>query len=154
MFGLNADKVIANLRGATPHTILPRGQLGALLMDPAPQTYSAHRHSPWFVMQWCTQVRVKRLIVDAPVTLTSWTPYRNATATVPADALYSALLARLADIGFRTDHRTVIVASADGTLRQRHLLIGRSDRHDPTWPNDPDPSEGLTPYLHALLQIN
>lgn len=151
------EHVLSSLATARPHEILPRGMIDLLLADPrlspppgVPTEEPGPRNNPWFVLQWCTQVRVRSLLVLTEPTFMEWGPQTSIGPTGTQGGFFQSWLKGLQDIGFRTAYQPRV--HLYGEDQPPHLvLMGRSDRKPLTWPEHLDTDAPLTPFLHSLL---
>lgn len=138
----------ADLEVARPITIVPEGYLDLLMASPTCTFHSRarggkpvndqQRMDPWHVVRWCTELRVKRLLVENVPEIMDWGPCSLVTGRpIPSrkGEYFRAWVDALKAIGFRIDYRVLCAADfGDPTTRQRFFLIGRTDRGPLRWP--------------------
>lgn len=155
-----AEHTIPDLGSAVPHLLLPRGAIDLLLADPAVSGPGAlpalhgPRRSPWYVTQWCTQLRVHRLLIECAPGFSRWTRGDLPLTPTGEGAFFTAWLNTLRRIGFRVLFRdSVPLAREGGEPRPRFLLLARADRHRArlAWPVEDPAIQGLTPFVRQLF---
>jgi DNA (cytosine-5)-methyltransferase 1 len=138
----------ADLESARPLQLVPEGSLDLLLASPScvfhsrarggKPVHDQQRMDPWHVVRWCTELRVKRIIVENVPEYVDWGPCSLVTGRPIASRrgeYFRAWCDALRSIGFRLDWRVLCSADyGDPTTRQRFYLIGRSDRGALRWP--------------------
>lgn len=138
----------ANLESALPLDHVPEGALDLLMAAPSCVFHSRarggrpvhdqQRMDPWHVVRWCTELRVKRLLIENVPEFVDWGPCSLVTGRpIPSrkGEYFRAWVAALQAIGFRLDWRVLCCADyGDPTTRRRFFLIGRSDRGPLEWP--------------------
>lgn len=158
----------ADLETARPRELVPEGYLDLLTAAPSCVFHSRarggrpvhdqQRMDPWHVVRWCTELRVKRLIVENVPEFVEWGPCDRRTGRPIKSRkgeYFRAWRAALHAIGFRTDYRNLCAADAgDPTTRTRFILIGRSDRGPLQWPDMPHAKHGSADLLGERLRWN
>lgn len=145
----SAIHVCADLESARPLAIVPDGALDLLIAAPTCTYHSRARNGrptsdqqrmdPWHVVRWCTELRVRRLMIENVPEFVDWSPVSKTTGR-PIQSrrgeYFRAWVAALRAIGFhRIDHRVICAADyGDATTRQRFVLIASSDRGPLRWP--------------------
>lgn len=138
----------ADLEVTRPISVVPEGYLDLLMASPTCTFYSRarggkpvndqQRMDPWHVVRWCTELRVKRLLVENVPEIMDWGPCSLVTGRpIPSrkGEYFRAWCDALKAIGFRIDYRVLCAAAyGDPTTRNRFFLIGRSDRGPLRWP--------------------
>jgi DNA (cytosine-5)-methyltransferase 1 len=138
----------ANLETARPLELVPEGKLDLLMAAPSCVFHSRarggrpvndqQRMDPWHVVRWCTELRVKRILIENVPEFVDWGPCDSRTMRpIPSrkGEYFRAWVAALEAIGFRIDHRVLCAADfGDPTTRRRFFLIGRSDGRRLRWP--------------------
>jgi DNA (cytosine-5)-methyltransferase 1 len=138
----------ADLEVARPIAIVPEGYLDLLMASPTCTFHSRarggkpvndqQRMDPWHVVRWCTELRVKRLMVENVPEIMDWGPCSLVTGRPIASRkgeYFHAWINALKAIGFRVDYRILCAADyGDPTTRNRFILIGRSDGGPLRWP--------------------
>lgn len=151
----------ANLESALPLDHVPEGRLDLLMAAPSCVFHSRarggrpvhdqQRMDPWHVVRWCTELRVKRLIIENVPEFVDWGPCSLVTGRpIPSrkGEYFRAWLAALRAIGFRLEYRILCCADyGDTTTRRRFFLIGRSDRGPLEWPEPTHARTGSTDLL-------
>lgn len=156
-----AQHLCADLESVRPLHAVPGGVLDLLMASPTCTFYSRarggkpvndqQRMDPWHVVRWCTELRVKRLLVENVPEMMDWGPCSVQTGRpIPSrkGEYFRAWIAALEAIGFRVDHRVLCCADyGDPTTRERFFLIGRSDRKPLRWPEPTHARAGATDLL-------
>ncbi|QAU22855.1 DNA methyltransferase [Dyella sp. M7H15-1] len=138
----------ADLENARPLELVPEGYLDALIASPACTFHSRarggkpvndqQRMDPWHVVRWCTELRVKRIMVENVPEFMKWGPCSLVTGRpIPSreGEYFRAWCDALRAIGFRLDYRVICCANyGDATTRERFFLIGCSDAKPLRWP--------------------
>ncbi|WP_337055012.1 DNA cytosine methyltransferase [Pseudoxanthomonas sp. USHLN014] len=138
----------ANLETALPLDHVPEGYLDLLVAAPSCVFHSRarggrpvhdqQRMDPWHVVRWCTELRVKRIIVENVPEFMDWGPCSLVTGRPIKSRrgeYFRAWIAALQAVGFRLEWRVLCCADyGDPTTRRRFFLIGRSDRGPLEWP--------------------
>ncbi|WP_333679931.1 DNA cytosine methyltransferase [Dyella sp.] len=156
----------ADLESARPIELVPEGYLDALIASPTCTYHSRarggkpvsdqQRMDPWHVVRWCTELRVKRLLIEnvpefvdwGPCSLTTGRPIRSRKSEY-----FRAWSEALRSIGFRIDWRDLCCADfGDATTRQRFFLIGRSDGKRLRWPEPTHARKATTDLLGSRKQ--
>jgi len=127
------------LDAAFPVQLVPEGRLD-LLMAGIECTYFSRarggkpvndqqRMSPWPVVRWCTELRVKRLLLENVPEIVDWGPVNPRTGKPLKSRkgeYYRAFLEALARIGLHLDMRVLNCADfGDATTRQRWFGMQR-----------------------------
>mgnify|MGYP002620269027 FL=1 len=136
------------LDAAFPSQLVPEGRLD-LLMAGIECTYFSRarggkpvndqqRMSAWHVVRWCTELRVKRLLLENVPEFVDWGPV-NARTGKPIKSrkgeYFQAWWKALESIGFKLDMRRLNCANfGDATTRERLFILGRSDGKPIRWP--------------------
>lgn len=138
----------ADLENARPRELVPEGYLDLLIASPTCTYHSRARGGrpihdqmrmdPWHVVRWCTDLRVRRLLIENVPEFVDWGPVSLVTGR-PIKArrgeYFRAWVAALQAVGFRVDYRVLNCADyGDATTRRRFFLIARSDRGPLRWP--------------------
>jgi len=153
----------ADLESARPIELVPEGRLDALIASPTCTFHSRarggkpvtdqQRMDPWHVVRWCTELRVKRLLIENVPEFMDWGPCSLVTGRPIASRkgeYFRAWCDALRAIGFRIDYRVLCCADyGDATTRQRFFLIGCSDGKPLRWPT---PSHARKPTTDLLGQ--
>lgn len=139
----------ANLETALPLDHVPEGRLDLLMAAPSCVFHSRarggrpvhdqQRMDPWHVVRWCTELRVKRLLVENVPEIMDWGPCSLVTGRPIKSRrgeYFRAWVAALQAIGMRVDYRVLCCADhGDPTTRRRFFLMGRSDGGPLQWPD-------------------
>jgi DNA (cytosine-5)-methyltransferase 1 len=108
------------------------------------------RMDPWAIVHWCTELRVRRLLVENVPEFVDWGPLdlRNGRPIKRRRGEYfRAWTAALQGAGFKLDWRILNAADfGDATTRERFFLMARSDGKRVHWP-DPTHSRSGAPDL-------
>lgn len=151
---------IPDLGSAVPYLLLPKGAIDLLLADPAVPGPGASpapagpRRSPWYITQWCTQLRVHRLLIECAPGFSQWTREDQPLSPTGEGAFFTAWLNTIRRIGFRILYRDWVPVARDrGVPRPRFLLVARADRHRArlAWPPEDSAVHGLTPFVRQLF---
>lgn len=138
----------ADLETVRPLELVPEGYLDLLLAAPSCVFHSRarggrpvndqQRMDPWHVVRWCTELRVKRIIVENVPEFVDWGPCSLVTGRpIPSrkGEYFRAWVAALESIGFRVKWGVLCAADyGDPTTRRRFFLIGCSDGKPLNWP--------------------
>lgn len=129
---------IATLR---PQEAVPEGYLDLLMASPTcthhsrarggKPTSDQQRMDPWHVVTWCTELRVKRLLIENVPEYVDWGPVDRRTGR-PVQSrkgeYFRAWIKVLEGVGFKLRWGIVNAADCgDATTRERFMLMGRSD---------------------------
>lgn len=132
----------ADLEVALPLSHVPEGYVDLLIAAPSCVYHSRarggrpvhdqQRMDPWHVVRWCTELRVKRLLVENVPEFVDWGPCDVRTGR-PIKArrgeYFRAWIAALESIGFRVKWHIACAADyGDPQTRRRFILIACSDR--------------------------
>lgn len=148
----------ADLEAVRPIEKVPEGALDLLMAAPSCVFHSRarggrpvndqQRMDPWHVVRWCTELRVKRLLVENVPEFVDWGPCSLVTGRpIPSrkGEYFRAWLDALKAIGFRVEYRVLCAADfGDPTTRRRFFLIGASDRRRLRWPEPTHAERGGT----------
>lgn len=137
-----------DVNAVKPADVVPEGKLDLLMASPTCTYHSRARGGkpisdqgrmdPWAVVHWCTELRVKRLLVEnvpefvewGPIDLRSGRPIKRRKGEY-----FRAWIAALKAAGFRLDWHVLNAADfGDATTRERFFLIARSDGKRLVWP--------------------
>lgn len=151
----------ADLKVLKPREAVPGGVLDILLAAPACTYHSRarggkpvhdqQRMDPWHVVEWCTELRVYRLLVENVPEFVDWGPCDVRTGK-PIKArkgeYFRAWLAALKGIGMRVEWKVLNCANyGDATTRERFFLYGRSDKQALRFPDASHTKGGGTDLL-------
>jgi DNA (cytosine-5)-methyltransferase 1 len=96
------------------------------------------RMSAWHVVRWCTELRVKRLLLENVPEFVRWGPVNTATGKPIKSRegeYFWAWWRALEAIGFKLEMRVINCADyGDATTRERLFILGRSDGKPIRWP--------------------
>jgi DNA (cytosine-5)-methyltransferase 1 len=137
------------LDSARPIEIVPEGRLDLLMagidctyFSPARggrPTSDAQRMSPWHVVHWCTELRVKRLLLENVPAIRKWGPVNERTGKPMKSRegeYYEAFLNALDNIGLPLDTRDLNCADfGDPTTRVRWFGMAVANRRTVPWPS-------------------
>lgn len=158
----HADRIhCADLESVRPIQLVPEGYLDLLMAAPACTFHSRarggkpvndqQRMDPWHVVRWCTELRVKRILVENVPEFMDWGPCSMVTRRpIPSrkGEYFRAWIAALRAVGFRLDWRVLCAADyGDATTRRRFILIGCSDGKPLRWPEPTYAAEPSTDLL-------
>ncbi|MDP3859874.1 MAG: DNA cytosine methyltransferase [Stagnimonas sp.] len=152
----------ADLEHLRPIEAIPGGFLDLLMAAPACTFHSRarggkpvndqQRMDPWHVVRWCTELRVKRILVENVPEFVKWGPCDVRTGKPIKSRqgeYFRAWVAALQAVGFKVDWKVDVCCAdyGDPTTRVRFLLIGRSDGKALRWPNQSHTKGGSTDLL-------
>ncbi|MBN7137026.1 hypothetical protein A7A76_20010 [Lysobacter enzymogenes] len=152
----------ADLETVRPLEKVPGGALDLLMAAPSCVFHSRarggrpvndqQRMDPWHVVRWCTELRVKRLLIENVPEFVDWGPCSLVTGRpIPSrkGEYFRAWLAALKAIGFRRiEYRTLCAADyGDPTTRRRFILIATSDGRRLRWPEPTHAEHGVADLL-------
>lgn len=137
------------LDAAFPAQLVPEGRLD-LLMAGIECTYFSRarggkpvndqqRMSAWHVVRWCTELRVKRLLLENVPEFVRWGPV-NARTGKPVKSregeYFNAWIAALRSIGFRRIEWRVLNCAdfGDATTRERLFIMAWQENRPLPWP--------------------
>src|ERR1700730_7574633 len=97
------------------------------------------RMDPWTIVHWCTELRVRRLLVENVPEFVDWGPLDLRTGRPikrRRGEYFRAWTAALQGAGFKLDWRVLNAADfGDATTRERFFLMARSDGKRVHWPD-------------------
>ncbi len=146
------------LDAASPARLVPSGRLD-LLAAGIECTYFSRarggkpvndqqRMSGWHVVRWCTELRVRRLLLENVPEFRFWGPVNAATGKPVKSRegeYFRAWWRALEAVGFKLEMRVLNCADyGDPTTRQRLFILGRSDGRPLRWPT---PTHSKNPDL-------
>jgi DNA (cytosine-5)-methyltransferase 1 len=151
----------ADLESARPCELVPEGYLDALIASPTCTFHSRarggkpvtdqQRMDPWHVVRWCTELRVKRLLIENVPEFMDWGPCSMVTGRPikrRKGEYFHAWINALKAIGFRLHYCVINCADhGDVTTRQRFFLMGCSDGKRLRWPEPSYAREAVTDLL-------
>lgn len=136
-------------KATSPIVLVPAGRLDLLMASPTcchhsrarggRPTNDQSRNDPWSILDWLTQLRVERLVVENVPELLSWGPVDPATGK-PVEArkghFFQAWVRALRALGYRVEWRVLCAADyGDATSRERLFVQARLSRRQPIqWP--------------------
>ncbi len=137
-----------NLDAARPIELVPEGRLDLLMASPECTHHSRarggkpvsdqSRMSAWHVVRWCTELRVRCLLIENVPEFLEWGPVDVRTGRPIRSRrgeYFRAWIAALQQIGFRLEWRRINAADhGDATTRERLFVLGRSDGLPIHWP--------------------
>jgi DNA (cytosine-5)-methyltransferase 1 len=132
-----------------PIEVVPEGKLDLLMASPTcPYQSRARggkpisdqgRMDPWAIVHWCTELRVRRLLVENVPEFVDWGPLDLRTGRPikrRRGEYFRAWTAALQGAGFKLDWRVLNAADfGDATTRERFFLMARSDGKRVHWPD-------------------
>lgn len=147
----DAKHILVNIYNTKPREAVPGGRLDLLMASPTCTFWSRARGgkpisreqrfgrmTPTQVIRWCTELRVRVLLVEnvpefvfwGPIDRESGRPSRNKRG-----AYFRAWIRKLRRLGFHVQWSILNAADyGDATTRERFFLIARSDRRQIHWP--------------------
>lgn len=132
-----------------PTEVVPEGKLDLLMASPTCTYHSRarggkpindqSRMDPWAIVHWCTELRVRRLLVENVPEFVDWGPLDLRTGRPikrRRGEYFRAWTAALQGAGFKLDRRVLNAADfGDATTRERFFLMARSDGKRVHWPD-------------------
>src|SRR6266446_6337943 len=132
-----------------PTEVVPEGKLDLLMASPTCTYHSRARGGkpindqgrmdPWAIVHWCTELRVRRLLVENVPEFVDWGPLDLRTGRPikrRRGEYFRAWTAALQGAGFKLDWRVLNTADfGDATTRERFFLMARSDGKRVHWPD-------------------
>jgi DNA (cytosine-5)-methyltransferase 1 len=160
-----ARHYIADVNKARPHEIVPEGYLDLLMASPTCMFFSRARGGKpvhdqgrmdaWAVVNWISELRVKRLLVENVPEFLRWGPLDKKTGRPVKrreGEYFLAWVATLKALGMKVDYGVLNAADyGDATTRERFFLIGRSDGRRLSWPTPTHSRDGATDDVPDLL---
>lgn len=130
-----------DIAAARPIVIVPEGYLDLLMASPTCTHHSRarggrptsdqQRTDPWHIITWCTELRVKRLLIENVPEYVEWGPVDRRTGKPVKSRkgeYFRAWIRTLEALGFKLEWHVANAADfGDATTRQRFMLSGRSD---------------------------
>ena len=153
----------ADLSAIRPIVAVPEGRLDLLLASPSCVFHSRarggrpmedqQRMDPWFIIQWLTELRVKRLIIENVPEFVQWGPINIKTGRPMASRqgeYFKSWCRTIEGLGFKIKFKTLVCADyGDATTRERFFLVARSDGKAPEWPVPTHSRTGSTDLFGA-----
>lgn len=147
-----------DLEAAKPRDLVPEGRLDLLMASPTCTHHSRarggrptsdqQRMDPWHVVRWCTELRVKRLLIENVPEFVQWGPVDERSGKPVKSRrgeYFRAWVAALEAVGFRVEWKILNAADyGDATTRQRFFLLGRSDGRRLAWPEASHAARGAS----------
>jgi DNA (cytosine-5)-methyltransferase 1 len=138
-----------DVNAVKPAEVVPEGKLDLLMASPTCTYHSRARGGkpisdqgrmdPWAIVHWCTELRVRRLLVENVPEFVDWGPLDLRTGRPikrRRGEYFRAWTAALQDAGFKLDWRVLNAADfGDATTRERFFLMARSDGKRVHWPD-------------------
>jgi DNA (cytosine-5)-methyltransferase 1 len=133
---------------AKPIELVPEGKLDLLMASPSCTYHSRarggkpindqQRMDPWAIIHWCTELRIKRLIVENVPEFVRWGRVNLRTGRPSKrheGEYFLAWVNALRGAGFKVEWRVLNAADfGDATTRERFFLMARSDGKRIVWP--------------------
>lgn len=152
----DARHYCVNLDAARPGEIVPEGKLDLLMASPECTFHSRarggrpindqSRMSAWHVVRWCTELRVRCVLVENVPEFMEWGPLDKKTRRPlkrQKGDYFRAWVGAMESIGFKCEWRVLNAADyGDATTRQRFFLIARSDGEEIRWPEPTHSQDG------------
>jgi DNA (cytosine-5)-methyltransferase 1 len=143
-----ARHYVEDIAAVRPHIIVPEGRLDLLMASPTCTHHSVarggkptsdqQRSDPWHIITWCTELNVKRLIIENVWEFIGWGPVDPKTKKPIKSRkgeYFHAWIGTLRRLGFEPEWRKLNAADfGDATTRQRFILMARNDRRAVAWP--------------------
>ncbi|CAO3446726.1 hypothetical protein [Azospirillum argentinense] len=145
-----------NLDAARPVELVPEGYLDLLMASPECTHHSRarggkpmndqSRMSASHIIRWCTDLRVKTVLIENVPEWEEWGPL-NAKTNRPVKSrqgeYFRAFVAHMRAIGYRVEWRILNAADyGDATTRKRLFMICRADRKPIVWPEPTHSKDG------------
>jgi DNA (cytosine-5)-methyltransferase 1 len=138
-----------DVNAVKPAEVVPEGKLDLLMASPTCTYHSRARGGkpmsdqgrvdPWAIVHWCTELRVRRLLVENVPEFVDWGPLDLRTGRPikrRRGEYFRAWTAALQGAGFTLDWRVLNAADfGDATTRERFFLMARSDGKRVRWPD-------------------
>jgi len=138
-----------DVNAVKPAEVVPEGKLDLLMASPTCTYHSRARGGkpindqgrmdPWAIVHWCTELRVRRLLVENVPEFVDWGPVDLRTGRPikrRRGEYFRAWTAALQGAGFKLDWRVLNAADfGDATTRERFFLMARSDGRRVHWPD-------------------
>lgn len=152
----DARHYCVNLDAARPIELVPEGYLDLLMASPECTHHSRarggkpmndqSRMSAWHVVRWCTELRVKRLLVENVEEFLEWGPLNprtNRPVKSRKGEYFLAFVRALEGIGFKVEWGVLNAADfGEATTRRRLFMMARSDGKPIVWPQPTHSKEG------------
>ncbi len=152
----DARHYCVDLASARPMELVPEGRLDLLLASPTCTFHSRarggrpihdqQRMDPWHIVTWCTELRVRRLLIENVPEFVEWGPVSLKTGRPLKSRrgeYFQAWVRALEGLGFRCEWRIVNAADhGDATTRRRFFLMACSDGRRIRWPEPTHSREG------------
>jgi DNA (cytosine-5)-methyltransferase 1 len=143
-----ARHYVQDISAVRPHLVVPEGYLDLLMASPTCTHHSVarggkptsdqQRSDPWHIITWLTELRVKRIIIENVWEFIGWGPVdpRSGKPIKSRKGEYfHAWIDTIRRLGFEPEWRKLNAADyGDATMRQRFILMARSDRKPVSWP--------------------
>jgi len=143
-----ARHYLSDVNAVKPAEVVPEGKLDLLMASPTCTYHSRARGGkpindqgrmdPWAIVHWCTELRVKRLLVENVPEFVEWGPLDLRTGRPikrRKGEYFRAWIGALKGAGFRVEYRVLNAANfGDATTRERFFLLARSDGRRIHWP--------------------
>lgn len=143
-----ARHYLRDLMSADPIALVPEGKLDLLMASPTCTHHSRarggkpssdqQRMDPWAIIRWCSELRVKRLLVENVPEFVDWGPIDLRTGRPIKSRrgeYFRAWVGAIKALGGRFDHRIVNCADyGDATTRIRFFGQARFDSKPIRWP--------------------
>lgn len=139
-----------------PSQVVPEGYLDLLMASPSCVFFSKarggkpvsdqQRMAPWRVVDWCTELRVKCLLVENVPEFMNWGPCGKSGKPLKKrkGEFFAAWVEALRQIGFSVEWKVLNAANyGDATTRERFFLMARSDGRPIVWPEQTHWEDGV-----------
>ncbi|HZT90358.1 MAG TPA: DNA cytosine methyltransferase [Stellaceae bacterium] len=153
----SARHYLQDVTTADPIKLVPEGKLDLLMASPTCVHHSRarggkpssdqQRMDPWAIVRWCSELRVKRLLVEnvpefceyGPIDLRTGRPIKRRKGEY-----FRAWVDALRGLGFKVEWRILNAADfGDATTRIRFFLMARSDGRRIVWPEPTHSRDGI-----------
>ena len=138
-----------DVNAVKPAEVVPEGKLDLLMASPTCTYHSRARGGkpindqgrmdPWAIVHWCTELRVRRLLVENVPEFVDWGPLDLRTGRPIKrrhGEYFRAWTAALQGAGFKLDWGVLYAADfGDATTRERFFLMARCDGKRVHWPD-------------------
>lgn len=140
--------VCQDIELAKPRDLVPGGRLDLIIAAPECTHHSRarggrpmndqSRSTAWCVVRWCTDLRVRSIIVENVPEFVEWGPLDPRTDR-PVQSrkaeYFRAWVRSLEGLGYKVEWRVLCAADyGAATTRERFFLLARSDRKPIVWP--------------------
>lgn len=152
------------MEDVSPLSVVPGGRLDLLMASPTCTFHSRARGGkpvndqmradPWLIVRWCTELRVKAILIENVPEIMDWGPCSLVTNRPMKSAkgkYFLAWVQAFQALGFKIEYGVLCCADyGDPTSRKRFFMIGRSDGKPVRWPEQTHAKGGSVDLFRAL----